>query len=103
MFLWSASNIGKLVSLLGLLVVWVWLLTGTPANGQAATPPATSTDLATKTIQAAQIHLLALGYQSGAPDGVMGAKSIAALRKFQADHKLPVTGQLDRNTLVLQL
>ena len=29
----------------------------------------------------------------------MGARAIAALRKFQADHSLPVTGQLDGNTL----
>ena len=38
MFLWSASSIGKRVSLLGLLVVSVCLPTGTQANGLAATP-----------------------------------------------------------------
>jgi hypothetical protein len=51
------------------------------------------------TVQAAQGRLLALGYQSGAADGVMGAKAIAALKKFQADHGLSATGQLDRKTL----
>jgi TPR repeat protein len=29
----------------------------------------------------------------------MGARAIAALKKFQADHSLPATGQLDRKTL----
>jgi peptidoglycan hydrolase-like protein with peptidoglycan-binding domain len=99
MILWSASSLGKRVSLLGVLAVSVWLLTGTPANGQAATAPATSTAAAKKTIQGAQERLLALGYQPGAADGVMGAKAIAALKKFQSDHSLPVTGQLDRKTL----
>jgi hypothetical protein len=99
MKLWSVSNIGKRVTLLGFLAVSVWLLTGTQANGQAATSPATSTAPTKATIQAAQKRLLALGYQCGAADGVMGARAIAALKKFQADHILPVTGQLDRKTL----
>ena len=43
MILWSAFRIGKRVSLLGVLAVSVWLLTGTPANGQEATVPATTT------------------------------------------------------------
>jgi peptidoglycan hydrolase-like protein with peptidoglycan-binding domain len=29
----------------------------------------------------------------------MGARAIAALKKFQSDHGLPATGQLDRETL----
>jgi peptidoglycan hydrolase-like protein with peptidoglycan-binding domain len=52
-----------------------------------------------KIIQGAQERLLALGYQPGAADGVMGAKAIAALKKFQSDHSVAVTGQLDRKTL----
>ena len=99
MILWSASSIGKRVSLLGVLAVSVWLLAGTPANGQSATAPAASTALTKTTIQAAQKRLLALGYQPGTADGVMGAKAIAAVKKFQADRSLLVTGQLDRKTL----
>jgi ankyrin repeat protein len=95
----NASSIGKRVLLLGLLVVSACLLTGTPAYGQAATAPATSTAAAKKTIQGAQERLLALGYQPGAADGVMGAKAITALKKFQSDHSLPATGLLDRTTL----
>ena len=96
---WSASRVGKRVSLLGVLAVSVWLLTCTPANGQAATVPAPSAAPTKTTIQATQKRLLALGYQPGVADGVMGAKAIAALKKFQSNHSLPVTGQLDRKTL----
>jgi hypothetical protein len=58
-----------------------------------------STTTAKKTIQSAQERLLALGYQPGAADGAMGARAIAALKEFQTDHNLPVTGQLDQKTL----
>jgi hypothetical protein len=96
---WSAFSIGKRVLLSGVLAVPVLLLTGTPVNGQAATAPANPAGTAKKTIQGAQERLLALGYQPGAADGVMGPKAVAALEKFQADRGLPVTGQLDRKTL----
>ena len=99
MILWNASSIWKCVSLLGLLVLSICLPTGTHTYGQAATAPAASTASARKTIQTAQERLLALGYQPGSADGVMGTRAIAALKKFQSDHSLPVTGQLDRKTL----
>jgi peptidoglycan hydrolase-like protein with peptidoglycan-binding domain len=98
MTLWSASSIGKRVPLLGVLAVSVWLLTGTPANGQAASAPATSTAATKKAVQGVQERLQALGYQPGSTDGVMGARTAAALKKFQSDHGLPVTGIPDRET-----
>ncbi len=98
MILWRISSTGKRASLLGVLVVSVWLLAGTLDNGQAASAPATSSTAVKKEIQDAQERLLALGYQSGLTDGVMGAKTAAALKKFQSDHGLPVTGTLDRKT-----
>ena len=52
MILWSASRVGKFVLLLGVLVVSVCTLTGTPANGQAAKAPATSAAPPKKTIAA---------------------------------------------------
>jgi peptidoglycan hydrolase-like protein with peptidoglycan-binding domain len=82
--------------LLGVLVVSLSLLTGTEADGQTAT--ATSTAPAMRTIQAAQERLQALGYQPGAADGVMGSRAIAALKKFQSDRNLPITGVLDSKT-----
>ncbi len=99
MILLKVARLRACSSVIGVLVALSCLLTAAPANAQAATAPAASTAPAKKTIQTAQERLLALGYQPGAADGVMGAKAIAALKKFQSDHSLPVTGQLDRKTL----
>jgi len=99
MVLRCESSIGRRISPLGVLALSVWLLTGTPADGQATTAPATSAAAAKKTIQLAQDRLLALGYLFGTADGVMGEKTTAALKNFQSAHGLPVTGQLDRKTL----
>ena len=49
-------------------------------------------------VQEAQIALARLGFSSGAIDGISGAQTDAALRVFQAQLKLPVTGQLDEAT-----
>jgi peptidoglycan hydrolase-like protein with peptidoglycan-binding domain len=38
------------------------------------------------------------GYDPGPIDGLMGNKTRAALRQFQLDHQLPVTGYLDPAT-----
>ena len=50
----------------------------------------------------AQKQLRDLGFDLGAPDGVMSTKTIAALRRFQTERHLPPTGKLD-NATVLQL
>jgi peptidoglycan hydrolase-like protein with peptidoglycan-binding domain len=39
------------------------------------------------------------GYQVGPADGALGAKTIAALKSFQATHGLPVSGALDQATV----
>lgn len=60
-----------------------------------AAPAASTVRLSPKD---AQTKLNALGYDVGTPDGVLGRKSVAAIRKFQGDKGLPVTGQLDSAT-----
>jgi peptidoglycan hydrolase-like protein with peptidoglycan-binding domain len=45
-----------------------------------------------------QRRLTALGYRPGGIDGKMGPKSTEALKKFQTDNDLPVTGKLDDDT-----
>jgi hypothetical protein len=52
-----------------------------------------------KTVQDAQVELKALGYDPGPADGGMGAKTVAAVKKFQSDHDIPVSGMLDRKTM----
>lgn len=47
----------------------------------------------------AQRELARKGYYRGAIDGSLGPQSRAAIRAWQADIRLPVTGQLDARTL----
>jgi peptidoglycan hydrolase-like protein with peptidoglycan-binding domain len=47
----------------------------------------------------AQAALNAAGYNTGSPDGVAGPRTVEALRRFQTDKQLPVTGTFDETTL----
>jgi hypothetical protein len=46
-----------------------------------------------------QTKLASQGYYRGQVDGVIGSGSIEAIRRFQADHRLPVTGKIDPKLL----
>lgn len=59
-------------------------------------PPLTSS-LRDLTLRA-QEHLKASGYQPGPVDGILGDRTRQALRQYQADNELPVTGELDDTT-----
>jgi uncharacterized protein YcfJ len=37
-------------------------------------------------------------YDAGTPDGVLGSKTRSALRRYQRENNLPVTGRVDRST-----
>ena len=50
-------------------------------------------------IHQVQKRLDHLGYQPGPRDGRMGPQTRKAIERFQRDHGLPPTGQLDRQTL----
>jgi peptidoglycan hydrolase-like protein with peptidoglycan-binding domain len=50
-------------------------------------------------ILAAQKKLNDEGYSVGTPDGKMGPHTRAAIRKYQKDNNLTVTGRLDESTL----
>jgi len=52
-----------------------------------------------ETTMQAQEALKAAGYHLGEPDGKPGPETTAALKKFQGDRHLPVTGKLDSITL----
>ena len=54
---------------------------------------------ADETILHAQEALVALGYNLGEPDGKAGASTTSAVKRFQTDRHLPVTGKLDSITL----
>jgi len=65
------------------------------------TPAARSTAprLSDDAILQAQQALIDAGYHMDAPDGKLGPATTAALKKFQTDRHLPVTGKLDAITL----
>ena len=46
-------------------------------------------------IEGVQMALTALGYDLGTPDGVAGPATEAAIRAYQGEESLPVTGQVD--------
>jgi hypothetical protein len=63
------------------------------AKGQGNPPMKT-------TVLEAQQRLRSLGYEPGGADGVMGTKTIAALKNFQSNHGLPSSGVPDEKTMV---
>lgn len=50
-------------------------------------------------VMQAQVALKAAGYNLGEPDGRAGPATTAAVKRFQGDRHLPVTGKLDSITL----
>jgi len=64
--------------------------------------PATQESPSKASVMDAQKQLRDLGFDLGAPDGVMGTMTIAALRRFQTERHLSPTGKLDSAT-ILQL
>lgn len=74
---------------------------GRGANGAGATgstKPAIAKPNA-EVVRRAQEALARAGYEMGSPDGQLGPATIAAIRKFQTDRYIPVSGQLDEGTL----
>jgi photosystem II stability/assembly factor-like uncharacterized protein len=65
-----------------------------PATQQAAAPRASD-----ENVRKAQEALERAGYGIGAADGHFGPRTLAAVKRFQADRYLPPTGQLDETTL----
>ena len=84
--------------------VWAIEKPKTPAKkttkrAVAVTPKQRTPSQPAESIMAAQEVLKAAGYHLGEPDGKSGPATTAALKKFQGDRHLPVTGKLDAITL----
>ena len=47
-----------------------------------------------KRIKSVQLRLAELGYDPGTPDGALGGRTLVAIRRFETDRGLPVTGGL---------
>ncbi len=50
-------------------------------------------------VRKAQQRLKSRGYQPGSADGMIGPQTIAALRRYQSNNGLTVTGKVDSDTL----
>jgi photosystem II stability/assembly factor-like uncharacterized protein len=75
---------------------------GRPGKKQTLTSRAaqkTPSPKPTDTIRLAQEALNAAGYKVGVPDGRAGTQTLSALKKYQADRHLLVTGKFDDVTL----
>lgn len=66
---------------------------------EAQTVAFAGTDLDAADIARLQRVLARLGYSVGAVDGMIGANTTAAIRAFQFDRKLGVTGRIDQATI----
>ncbi len=62
-------------------------------------PTAKQVQVTPSLIQAAQQKLASAGYHPGPADGIMGARTRAAIAKFQTDNSLQQTGRLDSATM----
>ena len=67
----------------------------TPRTALASAPPQGLSDV----VRRAQAALNLAGYSVGVPDGQTGPRTVAAIRKFQTDRNLPVSGRLDEATM----
>jgi len=63
--------------------------------GQRITTPKQSDEV----VRRAQEALERAGYEIGTPDGFMGPRTVAAIKRFQTDRYLGVTGNFDDTTL----
>lgn len=72
---------------------------GRPGKKRAPAARASAAAKPNDTVRRAQQALNAAGYNVGQPDGRSGTLTTKALRKFQTDNHLPVTGKFDGVTL----
>lgn len=71
-----------------------------PADrGTNASASTNSSAASSSVVRLAQMSLNDRGFNAGAPDGVMGPTTEAAVRDFQQAQRLPQTGTLDQPTL----
>jgi peptidoglycan hydrolase-like protein with peptidoglycan-binding domain len=70
-------------------------------NRRPITPAQAKTESSSPSMTTEQIQqrLSELGYQPGPADGKIGKNTIKALKKFQQDNNLPVTGKADNETV----
>ena len=91
------NNLARLVAG-GVAALWLTACAGLHARGSAGPQPAVDRILLSGDIQVAQEHLRTFGFDPGPTNGVYTPQTQAAVRAFQANYGLPITGLLDRRT-----
>jgi photosystem II stability/assembly factor-like uncharacterized protein len=66
------------------------------SSARSSAPAARRVD---DTVKRAQEALAAAGYDVGVPDGQAGTRTVSAIRGFQAEKGIPISGKLDNDTL----
>ncbi len=66
---------------------------------EAASVPEVPRPSADANVKRAQASLNLAGYDVGVADGIAGTRTVTAIRKFQSDKRIPITGRLDAATL----
>lgn len=81
-------------------------LEGSESNSEPKAQQGTTDDKAaeqkvkpSKEVREAQIRLKAFNYRPGPIDGLMGGRTEAAIKRFQKQHGIEVTGNLDKKTV----
>jgi len=69
-----------------------------PASRPQASEPPPAIDEGMSSFEL-QERLNQLGYKVGTVDGVLGPRTVEALKKYQSDNSLPPTGALDVQTI----
>lgn len=72
-----------------------------PENNRKSITPAQKITVSSPSMTTTQIQqrLSQLGYQPGPADGKIGKSTIKALKNFQKDNNLPITGKADNETV----
>jgi peptidoglycan hydrolase-like protein with peptidoglycan-binding domain len=84
----------------GVCALGVALLSSTASFAQDTTmPPEPAMAAETSFVADVQQKLNVLGYEAGPNDGLMGPRTRKAIRAFQKDAGLPVTGEIDSELL----
>jgi hypothetical protein len=84
--------------LMGLAGLWMTACVAAQPKGAAGLQPANDRILLAGDISVAEAHLRDFGFDPGPVDGVFTDQTRSAVRAYQAQYGLPISGQLDRAT-----
>lgn len=82
-----AAMVNRMLCIM-LIVAGTWLFSSIPAHAQSPS-----------IVAQVQQRLIERGYHPGPVDGSWGPRTASELRRYQADNRLPVTGDLNTPTL----